>query len=86
MTMRFICWVIGHNKILEVQHHDEYVFYFDVCSQCHKHWLNTQLSDKPKIAKPVIEKKQTKVIVQPNLQRIHQKQMIQKAKANFYVL
>ncbi len=86
MTMRFICWVIGHNKILEVQNHDEYVFYFDVCSQCHKHWLNTQLSDKPKIAKPVIEKKQTKVIVQPNLQRIHQKQMIQKAKANFYVL
>jgi hypothetical protein len=84
--MRFICWVIGHNKILEVQNHDEYVFYFDVCSQCHKHWLNTQLSDKPKIAKPIIDKKQTKVIVQPNLQRIHQKQMIQKAKANFYVL
>jgi len=86
MTMRFICWFIGHNKILEVQHQDDYVFYFDVCSQCHKRWLNSQLSDKPKIAKPVIEKKQTKVIVQPNLQRIYQKQMIQKAKVNFYVL
>lgn len=84
--MRFICWFIGHNKILEAKHQDEYVFYFDVCSQCHKQWLNTQLSDKPKIAKPVIEKKQTKLIVKPSLQKIQQKQMIQKAKANFYVL
>ena len=83
--MRFICWIIGHNKILESKHQDEYVFYFDVCSQCHKRWLNTQLSDKPKIAKPVIEKKQSK-IVQPNLQRERQKLMIQKVKANFYVL
>ena len=84
--MKFICWFIGHNKILETQRHDEYVFYFDVCSQCNKRWLNNQLSDKPKIGKPVIEKKQTTIIVRPTLKRIPQKQMIQKAKANFYVL
>ena len=81
--MRLLCWIIGHNKILEVQRRDEYVFYFDICSQCNKRWLNAQLSDEPKIAKPEIKKKQ-KVIVHPE-QKINNKQLV-KIKPNFYVL
>ena len=84
--MRWLCWIIGHNKMLEVRHEDEYVFYFDVCSQCHKRWLNKQLSDRPKIATSVIEKKKTQVVVKQNLEKVHQKQMLLKAKAHFYVL
>ena len=82
--MRFICWFIGHNKILEVKYEDDNSIFYDICSQCHKRWLNKELSVIPKIAKPKIVKEPMKILVKPN---IRQKQLlIQKAKANFYVL
>ena len=85
--MRIICWFIGHNKILEVRHEVDYIEYFDVCTQCHKSWLNKQLSDLPKVSKRKIVKKPVKVIAKPNFQKIVQKPMqIKKAMVNFYVL
>ena len=85
--MRFVCWFIGHNKILEVKHEDGDSTFYDVCSQCHKRWLNKELNVIPKIAKPKIVNEPMKVLVKPNLANIRQKQLlIQKAKANFYVL
>ena len=85
--MRFLCWFIGHNKTLEVKFEDGYSTFFDVCSQCHKRWLNKELSDIPKITKPKIVKEPMKILVKPNLVKVRQKQLlIQKSKANFCVL
>jgi len=85
--MRIICWFIGHNKMLEVRHEVGYIEYYDVCTQCHKSWLNKQLSDLPIISKPKIVKKSMKVIAKPILQKIAQKPIqIKKAMVNFYVI
>jgi hypothetical protein len=85
--MRFICWFIGHNKILEAKLENGNSTFFDVCSQCHKSWFNKELNVLPKTTKPKIVKEPMKILVKPNLQKISQKQfLIQKAKANFYVL
>jgi hypothetical protein len=85
--MRFICLFIGHNKILEAKLENGNSTFFDVCSQCHKSWFNKELNVLPKTTKPKIVKEPMKILVKPNLQKIRQKQLlIQKAKANFYVL
>jgi transcription elongation factor Elf1 len=82
--MRFICLFIGHNKILEAKLENGNSTFFDVCSQCHKSWFNKELNVLPK-TKTV--KEPMNILVKPNLQKISQKQLlIQKAKANFYVL
>ena len=85
--MRFICWFIGHNKILEAKLENGNSTFFDVCSQCHKSWFNKELNVLPKTTKTKIVKEPMKILVKPNSQKSHQKQLlIQKAKANFYVL
>jgi hypothetical protein len=85
--MRFICWFIGHNKILEAKLENGNSTFFDVCSQCHKSWFNKELNVLPKTTKTKTVKEPMKILVKPNLQKIRQKQLlIQKAKANFYVL
>ena len=85
--MRFICWFIGHNKILEAKLENGNSTFFDVCSQCHKSWFNKELNVLPKTTQPKVVKEPMNILVKPNLQKIHQKQLlIQKAQANFYVL
>jgi len=38
------CLIFGHNKILESSIEEGFLKYFSVCSQCHKKWLNKELS------------------------------------------
>ena len=73
--MRFVCWFIGHNKILEAKLENGNSKFFDVCSQCHKSWLNKELNVLPKTTKPKIVKEPMKILVKPNLQKIRQKQL-----------
>jgi len=61
VIMWLLCWIFGHNKMLERRLEDEYEKYFLVCSQCHKRWLHNELNknqktqtiEKPVHAKPV---------------------------------
>jgi hypothetical protein len=42
-----LCLIVGHNKVLHVNKEVGYFQYFTVCSQCHRKWLNNQLTKKP---------------------------------------
>ena len=80
-----LCLIVGHNKVLHVNNEGGYSRYFTVCSQCHRKWLNNQLTNKPRTSfksESIKIRAQTKTIIIKSPQRKVQK----KQAVNFYLL
>ncbi len=80
-----LCLIIGHNKILKIKNEAGCSQYFTLCTQCHRRWINHQLSDKPhpsfKCHSIKIRAHIKTVITNPPQRKIQKKSSV-----NFYLL
>lgn len=67
--MLVICRIMGHNKVHIIRQEGDHKNYYDYCTQCHRKWFNTQLSEGTPVSTIKLRLEEVKSYVKSNIKK-----------------